>query len=242
MEQELAKIFRYIPEWVFVLILISLVVVFVFFDNPLTTVCDTQIADFTQGQTGKLFPRAVQVLDPLTGGPHFENVLAKNRKQCIGSINGAGCYGYFKTVQSVLDDFKKLKNQCLMELSQKGVIKILFDDYLSTITRLAWGESPPKSQFTKKGWLSDLELKTFCQVKKYYNVFYTPKDWDDLTRKTLSELVIEPKDFQKVEQTKKEIFDQEVQEEKEYVFEKAVMEYKKAYDLSLLTFDCLYYQ
>ncbi len=242
MEQELAKIFRYIPEWVFVLILISILVGFVFFDNPLTTVCETQISDFSQGQSGKLFPRAVMVVDPLTGGPHFENVLAKNRKQCIGSIEGAGCYGYFKTIQSVLNDFKKLKSKCLMELSQKGVIKTLFDDFIMTVTRLAWGETPPLSQNNKKGWLADSELKTFCQVKKYYNVFFKPEDWDNLTRKTLAELVIEPKNYLREEKSKREMFDDEIQDEKEYVFEKAVMDFRKAYDLSLLTFDCLYYQ
>ncbi len=242
MDQILAKIFRYIPEWLFVLILIVAATGLVFLDNPMTTVCDTQIADFASGQNGKLFPRAVQVLDPLTGGPHFENTLNKSRDSCIYSLKGAGCYSYFKIVQGVLNDFKKLNKECLLKLSEKPIIIKLFSDYTATMTQLAWGERPPTTQLNKKGWLSDTEIKTFCQVRKYYNIFYPPAQWDNLSRYTLSKLVIDPNKVPEVNNTKQQEFSESVEVDKEFVFEKAPMDFKKAYDLSLLSYDCLYYQ
>jgi hypothetical protein len=242
MDQLLAKIFRYVPEWFFVLVLIGLGVAFFFYDAPLTTVCDAQINDFAQGQNGRLFPKAVNVLNPLTGGPYVNNNLSKSRKQCIESVQGMGCYSYFKIVQGVLFDFQKLSPQCLMELSAKPLISKMFDDYIITMVRLAWGDRPPLSQTNKNGFLTDSDISTYCKMRKFYNVFYPQARWDALSRYTLSLLVEDPLKTQSKKLSLEEKFEDEVKEEKEYVFKKASMDFNRAYELSLLTMDCLYYE
>lgn len=242
MDQVLNKIFRYIPEWLFVLIILCGGLVFVFYDTPMVSICDAQISDFASGQNGKLFPRTVKVLNPLTGGPYSQNNLRRVKNHCIDSMKGAGCYSYFKIIEGVLFDFKKLDQNCLLEMSEKPMISQLFEEYLTTMTILAWGEHPPSSQAQKTGWLSDMELKTFCRVKINYLEFYKPEKWDQLVHKTLSQLVEDPKTAIDPIKTKKETFEEELDEETEAKFKKARMEIKKAYDLSLLSMDCLYYQ
>lgn len=245
MDQVLAKIFRYIPEWMFVIIIIAIVLGLITLDNPMASICETQIADFTSGQSGKIFPRAVKVLNPSTNSIYFENILVKNRNRCVESINGAGCYAYFKTIQDVLNDFKKLKKNCLMELSQKPIMQKLFSDYLSTMSRLAWGETPPKSERNKSGWLMDSELKTFCQVKKYYNLFYPPSLWESLVGQTMSTLVTDPRQrgIKNTNLNASEInIKDRLSDPENPTLNKPVMELKKAYELSLFSFDCLYYQ
>lgn len=227
MEQLLSKIFRYIPEWFFVLILVGLGLIFFFQEKPLISVCDAQITDFAKGQSTKLFDQK-----------KFKDA----KERCIDSPKGTGCHLYFKIVQSMLFDFKKMDSECLKELSIKPIISHTFNEYLMNMTILAWGEFPPRAQIEKKGWLTDLEIKTFCSVRSYYQDFYTSEQWDGLVRKTLSYLVEDPSTLEIAKNTSKERFQQSVEEEKEYKFKKARMDMKKAYDLSLFSLDCLYYQ
>lgn len=250
MDQVLNKIFRYIPEWLFVLIILGGGVTFFFFDKPLISVCDAQIQDFSNGQVGKLFPRAVRVLNPLTGGVYFDDNLLRSKNHCIDSPKGTGCYQYFKIIQGVLYDFKKLENKCLKKLSESASISRLFEDYLMAMTLMAWGEYPPRSQAQKTGWLAEPDVKTFCTVKNYYEEFYPPESLNKLIAKTLNQLVVDPRVVFKapaVEKSKKELFVEELKKNKDededdpYVFEKAKMEIKKAYDLSLFSTDCMFY-
>jgi hypothetical protein len=242
MDQILNKIFRYIPEWLFVVIILCGGLIFVFNDTPLVSICDAQIADFASGQNGKLFPRSVKVLNPLTGGPYSENNLKRFKNRCVNSIKGAGCYSYFKIIEGVLFDFKKLDQSCLVELADKPIMSQLFEEYLTTMTILAWGERPPLSQAQKAGWLTDLELKTFCKVKSNYTEFYKPEKWDQLVQKTLSQLIEDPRTYIDPIKTKKESFEEEIDKDAEIKFKKVRMDIKKAYNLSLLSMDCLYYQ
>ncbi len=257
MEQILSKIFRYIPEWVFVLIIIGLGMSYFFYDKPLMSVCDAQISDFANGQNGKLFPRAVQVLNPLTGGVYFDNNLKRSKNHCIASPQGKGCYQYFKIIQSVLYDFKKLENQCLKQLLLTPIIQQLFEEYLTTMALLAWGEHPPRSQSVKTGFLSDPDIKTFCVVKSYFQDFYPPATLSKVIQKTLNQLVIDPKTALKLaaeNKIKQKLLDAKAEnlnslqtqtenndEIEPYKFEKAVMDYQRAYDLSLFSTDCLFY-
>lgn len=227
MEQLLGKIFRYIPEWMFVLILVGLGLIFFFNDTPLVSVCDAQVNDFVKGQSTKLFD---------------QKEFKRSKDNCVDSPRGTGCHAYFKTIQSVLYDFKKLDTECLKELSTKPIIVQTFDGYLMNLGIMAWGEHAPRAQSQKTGWLSDLELKTFCSVRTYYHDFYPKERWNGLVQKTLSYLVEDPATALAIERSKKEQFQDEVEEEKVYKFKKARMDLKKAFDLSLFSMDCLYYQ
>lgn len=247
MDQILNKIFRYIPEWLFVLIIIGIGLSLFFMDKPLVSVCDAQISDFAAGQNGKLFPRSVKVINPATGGLFLDNNLQRAKQHCIESPKGTGCYQYFKIIQSVLYDFKKLETKCLKQLSEAPIIGQLFEEYMVTMAILAWGEYPPRSQAQKSGWLGDPELKTFCTVKNYFQDFYPPEKFSSIIQSTLSQLVIDPNTEMKMpanEKTKTEIIKEVVgedDEDKPYVFEKARMTMQKAYDLSLFSTDCLFY-
>ncbi len=247
MDQFLSKIFRYIPEWLFVLIILGGGVVFLFYDNPLISVCDAQISDFANGQQGKLFPRTVKVLNPLTGGAYYDNILAKSRDHCIDSPKGTGCYSYFKIMRGILYDFKKLEGSCLKKLSQTPLMAKVFEDYLITIGLLAWGEFTPTTEVQKTGWLTDAELKTYCSVKAYYQDFYPTQNWDNIIQKTLSQLVIDPKAIVAVTPVSKDdnIFGEENKNdgsEKVYTYKKARLSVQKAYKRSLYSMDCIYYK
>lgn len=247
MDQFLNKIFRYIPEWLFVLIILGVGVLFLFYDNPLVSVCDAQISDFAKGQQGKLFPRTVKVLNPLTGGAYFDNILAKSRDRCIDSPKGTGCYKYFKIIEGVLYDFKKLDGSCLKQLSQTPLMAKVFEDYLITLGLLAWGEYAPMTEAQKTGWLTDTDLKTYCTVKSYYQDFYPIKNWDRIIQKSLSQLAIDPETLtpNKPEANKEKVFgenDLRNDSERAYKYQKAKLTMTKAYRRSLYSMDCIYYK
>lgn len=242
MSQLLNKIFRYIPEWMFVILIICAGVGLFFWDNPMTTLCDAQIQGFVNDQNGKLFPRAVRVLNPLTGSIYSDNILKRTRAQCIGSVKGMGCYTYFKIVDDVLVDLRKLDNECLQEISKFPVITHLFNQYLTTMTRLAWGERPPRSKSEQKNWLTDREIKTFCEVKTFYTNNYNDLAWNQLVSSALSNLVEDPNKVRHEEvKTARNKLDKKLDIVDEYEFKKAPMDTKRAFDLSLLSLNCIYY-
>lgn len=246
------QILKYIPESLFILLVLIGGIVFFFYDSPLTSVCDVQISDYIRSQRGRLLPRAVKVKNPTTGDFYKDNLLQRSRKQCIQSLEGMGCARYFKIIKQGLNDFKKLDRNCLTKLSKKPFLFKIIGQYLQTMTRLAWGKFPPQSQEMKTSWLSHTDIQTFCKAKSYYKTFYSKIYWGHLVKNTLTQVMTSPqkksykdssKNLSSISQNKeKKPLTTEKSKETDFKFKKASMKPQKAFDLSLLSLNCLIYK
>lgn len=235
MDRFLAKIFRYIPESVFVLIILIGGLYYFMFETPLYSVCNAQINDFVKVQRGKFFP----------GGSYSYNRLSDSRKKCVSSIRGFGCNEYFLIMASAMQDLARLEDKCLVELSQNPYFSGVISQYMRTMVQLAWGERPPATQFDKTSWIDQRALKTFCQVRQYYRRLYTEQQWNALVGGTLNLLIEDPAKPSRIEkklaQLDEKAKEKENPEESIYYFPKARMTTEKAYDLSLYSLDCIHY-
>ena len=249
MDQLLNKILKYIPESLFITLILIGGIVFLFYDSPLISVCDAQIKDYITHQRGRLFPQVVKVKNPTTGSLYRDNSLRRSRKQCIQSHQGMGCSRYFDLIKDGFEDFKKLDENCLMEFSKKPVMFKIIGQYIQTMTRLAWGDSPPRNKEAKKSWLTYVDLQTFCRAQSYYKTFYSHAHWNQLVRRTLNQMIINPENkFNK--KTEKHLSSTLTHKEdplsptKKIGFEpkKIPMDPKRAFELSLLSLDCLLYK
>lgn len=230
MERFLSQIFRYIPEWMFVAVILVGALAYFMYDKPLYKLCDAQISEFSRSQKGKLLGR-----------------LSPARKKCINSIRGSGCVEYFQIFESVVASMPKLQEKCLIELAETPMISLSFGQYLRTMVQLAWGDRPPGTQFEKVGWLKSSDLKTFCRVREFYNMFYPQEQWNALVSSTLGLLVEDPATIPKtrVQRRLSEIDANEAkdaEEDDKYYFRKAKMKPDRAFTLSLFSLDCLPYQ
>lgn len=246
MDRFLATIFRYIPESIFVLIILVGGLYYFMFEKPIYSVCNAQINDYVKGQNGKFFPKGIRVLNPKTGGTYSENTLKVARQKCISSIRGFGCNEYFLIMASAIQDIAKLDPKCRIELSQNSYFSSSINQYMSTMAQLAWGEIPPATQFDKTSWLDQSTLKTFCRTREYYRQFYDDLRWNGLVGETLNMLTEDPTKPSRV-QTKLAKIDEKAKEKEGnaedsiYYFPKAKITTEKAFDLSLFSLDCLHY-
>lgn len=228
MDRFLSQLFRYVPEWMFVLVILGGALYYFMFDTPLYKVCDAQIAEFGKSQKGKLLGR----LEPA-------------RKKCVSSIRGSGCVEYFEIFESAVKAFPKLEEKCLMQMSEMPFMNQAFSQYMRTMTLLAWGDRPPGTQFEKVGWLAQKDIKTYCKVRELYNLFYPREQWEALVGSTLGLLIEDPTSIShqtRVQRKLSEIDAKDEEDKKEvYFFPKARMKPDKAFDLSLLSLDCLHY-
>lgn len=228
MDRLLSQIFRYVPEWVFVCVILVGGLAYFIYDRPLYRLCDAQIQEFSRAQQGKLIGRLVPA-----------------RKRCIGSIRGSGCVEYFQIFETAVSSMPKLQEKCLRELSEMPMISLSFGQYLRTMVLLAWGDRPPGTQFEKVGWLTAADLKTFCRVREFYNMFYPQEQWNALVSSTLGLLVEDPAVIPKnrVQRRLSEIDAKDKSEDEDkYFFPKAKMKPDRAFTLSLFSLDCLPYQ
>lgn len=228
MERLLSQLFRYVPEWLFVVIILIGAVAYFMYDQPLYKLCDAQISEFSKSQRGKLLGR-----------------LTPARKKCISSVRGSGCVEYFQIFESAVNSMPKLQEKCLRELSEMPMISLSFGQYLRTMVLLAWGERPPSTQFEKVGWLRPADLKTFCSVREFYNMFYPTEQWNALVSSTLGLLVEDPAVLSKtrVQRRLSEIDAKDKDEDKDtYFFPKAKMKPDRAFTLSLFSLDCMPYK
>lgn len=227
MDRLLSQIFRYVPEWVFVGVILCGAIYYFMTDQPIYSPCDAQVKEFYRGQSTNL------------------GRLTPARRSCISSLRGFGCMKYFEIFESAVRDFNKLEKKCLQQLSTDTFIYQAFSQYLRTMAMLAWGDRPPGSQFEKVGELSPMQLKTFCDARQFFRLFYSDPQWNAVVITTINLLTEDPSKLPPPSLVQTEIDgieDSVAEEEKAYKFPKARMSPEKAFELSLLSLDCLHYQ
>ena len=168
------------PKAIIAVVLISFGIILIVANDPPHTFCRTQIENFKSAQKGTLYkdPKIKTRTDPL---------LMVLIESCKKYNTPGSCYGLFSKIRVFIQDFRLVSVDCRQVFS--GLLKVknaLFDMY-SLMIRLAWGETPPK-HYSKKGWLSDVDMSLFCLLKDKIVFFYGKEALSNLEKKTFKSL------------------------------------------------------
>ncbi len=120
--------------------------------------CDTTFESFRKAQEGFLFPKTIK---SVTRQPLYKKTIEMCK---LGNSPGA-CYEHFNGLKKVMRDVSGIPNSCGDHLSKLPELSSLISENLKLMIEIAWGESPPASNYEKTNWLEASDLALFCQLR-----------------------------------------------------------------------------
>lgn len=167
---------RSLPKGVVAFVAIALGIVGIIFFNPPRTLCDTQLELLSKSQEGFLSPDPNSRVSKTSGFQRLSD-------HCKTTNSPGGCYELFQRMNKLLDDLKKVPDECVPEVSSGGVtntdaLKPALYKTLKLLAQLAWGESPPRNHFDKLSWLDAADISLFCRLKSTVQRTYDKSDWE----------------------------------------------------------------
>jgi hypothetical protein len=141
-------------------------ILFILVANPPRTVCDSQYEEFQKDQVGRLTINPKLTVKPSKTTFHLAV------EQCRFSNNMGGCLEFFEHLKIVLRDLSTTTEKCYADMGGRNEVKDTLWLSFELITRLAWGEAPPRTYRDSSGWLDTPNIAIFCELKGVMMKFY----------------------------------------------------------------------
>jgi hypothetical protein len=158
MNQLLAKI----PRPLLVLLILCGALVFFVLNDPIKDECDIQAKVFDRNTKGIL--KAVRKNKKI----QFAQITSM-RDLCKEGNSMGSCADYFDSLGLVVHELKLFKEKCQLVYAENN------ESFVSTLSQgmqimalVAWGEKPPAGLSERFGWFTEVQIKTFCGLKKSY--------------------------------------------------------------------------
>ena len=175
-----------LPKPLIAFLVIGGAIVFILFNDPPHTFCDTQLEHFKSIQTGFVYPDRKDF--------HKEKSRLNRKKQACQSENTPGsCYEYFFYLKKLLKDFRILSSECQSYIFSDLKIKSALSSALTLMTALAWREEVLTGRVSKYNWLNRTDMSLFCSIKDKYIQNYGMQVYERLEQQILSLLPTENK-------------------------------------------------
>lgn len=161
MNQILAKI--PVPILVVGTLVIALIAIVIY--RPLEDECAVQGKVFDRNTKGLLFPfKTASKKIQFAKIPQLRDVCRE------GNSIGA-CAQYLESWYKVSNELRLMNDHCKVKYSEEneGFLGQV-SSALQVISLAAWGEKPPAGPAERAGWLTETDIKTFCQIKNLYSL------------------------------------------------------------------------
>ena len=158
----LDQVIQRIPKPILVGGILVLALAFFIANDPLKDECDVQ------GQIFDKNTRGIVSKVKRKGKTQFAQIVYW-RDLCKEGNSAGACEDYFNGLNTITKEMKSLSGKCQAKYVEKN------EDFLSHITQamqiipmLAWGEKPPEGLSSRLGWLTEVNVRTFCALKNTY--------------------------------------------------------------------------
>ncbi|MDZ4660634.1 MAG: hypothetical protein SGJ18_03350 [Pseudomonadota bacterium] len=157
-------------------------ILFILVANPPRTACDSQYEEFQKDQVGRLTIDSKLTVKPSKTTFHLAV------EQCRFSNNIGGCLEFFSILKTVLRELDATTQKCFADMGGRNEVKDTLWVSFELITRLAWGEAPPRSYREAVGWLDTPNIAIFCELKEVMSQFYGPERMAAFSRDLIPKL------------------------------------------------------
>lgn len=159
-----------IPKLLLGFIVICGVLIFMYFKNPPTTLCDIQMEEVN----ARLVKGFFQVDERGTG---FEAGIMTAFEKCLESNSPGGCHDMFQRFDYLEGLVKTIPTECGSHVSTQSIANFLAKG-LRLLGKIAWGDEKPINKYNKTSWLDTADLGMFCRLKRQYQRLYGKEAWD----------------------------------------------------------------
>lgn len=171
-----------VPQWLIVVVSLSLGVAGIFYFRPPPSICDPQIIQFKRTFQGDLFPRSLQ-------GNTIPANFRKYLDDCRYGNSSGSCFKYFDLLKRVSAFIHRSPPECTSEIAEDlASIRGMLENGIKLMANFAWGAGPGVNPTEKVGWLKEYEVAVFCEMKRSYQTLYGDENWFQLRWSLLQQL------------------------------------------------------
>ena len=179
------KLLVALPRWLFVILALSVGLVLIILFDPPHSKCDSQFDLFKSSQAQFLFTDPKAKFQKRTG-------YDKAFESCKQGNSPGACHDLFQGMKAVVRQIEGASSDCHEDLVQRAPVQTALTEVLSLTVRLAWGETPPESAYTRLGWLDTSHMALFCELKRVYIAGKGETAWASLREELMKELPFAP--------------------------------------------------
>lgn len=149
-----------IPKSILVVGVLALSLVLIILNDPLKDECEIQASLFERNTKG--------ILTAVKKNKKIQFAQITNlRDRCKDGNSLGACNDYFQALAKITKELKNFNEQCLLKYHAKNESFVSYLRHgLKILALIAWGDRTPASKADRLGWLTEPEVKTFCQLKK----------------------------------------------------------------------------
>lgn len=173
----LDQIISKIPKPVLVVGVLTIALVVIVFSNPLKDECEVKTTNFLKEVRGIV--TSVRAKDKT----QFAQLGFWMDRCKQGNSQGA-CEDYFSGLRKLTTALTIFPEKCQLTYSEENenFLRYLIDG-LQVMSLVAWGEKPPAGVADRAGWLTEVDLKTFCRLKKTFFNLASEEDFTAVKNK-----------------------------------------------------------
>ena len=136
-------------------------VALIILSSPPQDLCDHQVNSYRKENVHFIFRDSSRKIK-------IKTFYEKEIEQCQQTNSAGGCYTLFHSVNRLIQSFKKVQLECHQKLSQIKEVRNVVKDIYSLLVEISWEEGSQNPI----GWLSQNDVRLYCQLKNQIRYFY----------------------------------------------------------------------
>jgi len=153
------------------------------------TICDTQLEQFRETESGRIFNRRSKSID------HAATITRAKETCYEGRGSGGACFEYYRLLRMLVINLENVSAECGDDLMEIGELKLAIGDGVTVMAQVAWGDEPPDRN-APFGPLQAPELALFCQLRQVLFKYGQEGEWSRLRSVIFAKLPGEPRKFE----------------------------------------------
>ncbi len=156
------QIISKIPKPILLILVLGFALIYMVYDNPLKNECDIKTEIFQNEMRG------------ITGSTKLKTKIQFAqigiwRDRCRDGNSIGSCHDYFYGLRQMVSALKVFPEHCLPKFSENNewFLKVI-RQAIQSLALIAWAEKPPTGVSDRLGWLTEAEVRIFCELKKTY--------------------------------------------------------------------------
>lgn len=177
------------PRPLIALIVMTIAIGVIWFNNPPRTVCDTQIEAFRKSQAGKFFDTKgkTKLVPAQVRGLRRLCEEGLGRQSELNNFSAGICFEYFYLLKGMLADLSIMNSECVAEVFNIGHFQDQIAAALLLLAEMAWGPEVPRS-VGNFGSLQMADLALYCKIKDAIILGRGDEGWEKIQRHTIKKL------------------------------------------------------
>jgi hypothetical protein len=178
LDQLILKI-KQLPKLLLGFIVILIVLLVLYFNDPPKTICDIQMQSVNASLVEGFYNNSKE--------GDFGKSAKAAKIFCLSSNSPGGCRDMLSRMDYLEKQIRTIPSECGYHASTKGIRSNL-QISLKLLAEIAWGDKPPLDKYNKISWFDTRDLGLYCRLKLQHQRLYGKEAWNQFAFSVIATL------------------------------------------------------